>query len=324
MKTLVRTALSLIVAAGVTAPARAQEATLPVPAATPSNTTTAVIIITNEIPSSAITIPAPAATVTTNAATPKGGVNGTSLFGAFSGQPAGKFSVSGRTLRLPAPETTWRGERDWRRNLDFGMNQSRGNTRTLRYALGLDAVKDDDENVFRVKAKGTYGESDGTKDTENGEAGGRYERLLSHQLYALGNLDWFSDTIADLRYRVTAIASPGLRLVRSDTTLVNLEAGAGYIRERKSSEQDGFAAGRCAVTAERIVNAHVLLWGTGEYLPKLADTSVFYVNAEAGAAAYITRDLSLNVCYQERYDSSPVAGKRKADTVFSTAASLSF
>jgi putative salt-induced outer membrane protein YdiY len=48
------------------------------------------------------------------------------------------------------------------------------------------------------------------------------------------------------------------------------------------------------------------------------------VNAEAGIASFITRDLSLNVCYQERYDSAPVEGKKNSDTVLSTALSLSF
>lgn len=283
-----------------------------------------VIYITNEAPTAVITIPV----ISTNAAAPAKSRpldnSGTSLLGAFGGQSGGKFSISGRTLRLPALSATPHAERDWRRNLDFGMNQTKGNTETLRYSLGLDALKEEDADLFRLRAKGLYGESDGNKDTENAYAGFRYERLLTPQIYALGNLDWITDTIADLRYRVTAIASPGWRLIRTEETLINLEAGAGYIREKKAVQEEGYAAGRAAITIERVANAHVILWCAAEYLPKLADPNIFFINAEAGAASYITRDLSLNICYQERYDSSPVEGKKNADTILATAISLNF
>ena len=283
-----------------------------------------VIYITNEVPTTVISIPA----ISTNAA-PSGrgksldNISG-SLLGALGGQSGGKFSIAGRTLRLPALSSTPHADRDWRRNLDFGMNQTKGNTETLRYSLGLDALKEEDADLFRLRAKGLYGESDGNKDTENAYAGFRYERLLNPKIYALGNLDWITDTIADLRYRVTAITSPGWRLIRTEETLVNLEAGAGYILEKKESEDKGYAAGRVAITIERVANAHVILWCAAEYLPKLADPGIFYMNAEAGVASYITRDLSLNVCYQERYDSTPVDGKKNADTILATAVSLNF
>ena len=289
-----------------------------------TNAPIAVIYITNEAPTTVISIPS----ISTNAASPAKtrplDNSGTSLLGAFGGHSGGKFSISGRTLRLPTPTSTPHADRDWRRNLDFGMNQTKGNTETLRYSLGLDALKEEDADLFRLRAKGLYGESDGNKDTENAYAGFRYERLLNPELYALGNLDWITDTIADLRYRVTAIASPGWRLIRTEETLVNLEAGAGYIQEKKDSEEKGYAAGRAAITIERVANAHVILWCAAEYLPKLADPGVFFVNAEAGAASYITRDLSLNICYQERYDSTPVEGKKNADTILATSVSLNF
>jgi putative salt-induced outer membrane protein len=250
--------------------------------------------------------------------------SGAALLGSLCGQTCGKFSISGRTLRLPSQDYTARADGDWRRHLDFGMNQSKGNTDTLRYSLGLDAVQEKDLDLFRIQAKGVYGESSGTKDTENADAAFRYERLLTERIYALGNLEWITDTIAELRYRGTVILSPGLRLIRTENTLLNLEVGAGYIEEKKASEENGYMAGRAAATVERVVNAHVLIWCTGEYLPKLGDTAIYFINAEAGIASYITRDLSLNVMYQERYDSAPVEGKNNSDSILSTTVSLSF
>lgn len=242
----------------------------------------------------------------------------------FFGGLDGKYSVSGRTLKIPAPAATVREATSWKRNLDFGMNMAKGNSDTLRYSLGVDAVKEQDANTIRIKAHGTYGESDGVKDTENAEGTARYERLLTPVVYALANMDGATDPIAELDYRVTGILSPGFRLIHSNTTILNLEIGAGYVDEKKDTSQDGYAAGRAAITAEKLLNDHVLGWATAEYIPKLADTTVYFVNGEVGLAAYITRDLSLNVCYQERYDSAPVEGVKSSDTILSTALSLNF
>ena len=50
------------------------------------------------------------------------------------------------------------------------MTQTRGNSDTLRYSLGLEAVKDQENDLFRFRGRGSYGESDGVKDTENAMA----------------------------------------------------------------------------------------------------------------------------------------------------------
>lgn len=285
-------------------------------------------------PTSTVTLENPDVTtnaipVTTNAVPgvkPKAtdGLTGTTLLGAFGGCSGGKFSVSGRILRLPTPAPPTYAISDWRRNLDFGVNQSRGNTETLRYSLGLHAVKDREQDLFRIHGRAAYGESDGTRDTENASAGLRYERMMTKRVYALMNLDWVTDTIADLDYRATGILSPGLHLIRSETTVFNLEAGAGYVQEKKNEDVEGYAAGRAASTIEHILNERVLAWFSAEYLPKLEDPGIFFVNSEAGIASALTRDLSLNVYYQRRYDSNPAEGKKSTDSVLATALSLTF
>lgn len=292
-------------------------ATNPAPEVIPIPPVVSTPVFTNQVPVITNQIPT---------IRPKPGVkpSGAEVFSALAGSFGGNYSVSGRTLKFPIPEGTPRGATSWNRNLDFGMNMARGNSDTLRYLLGVDALKEDQANTIRFRAHGAYGESDGAKDTENAGATLRYERQLTPIVYALGNLDWLTDPIAELDYRFTGILSPGFRLIRSKTAILNLEIGAGYVEEKKVKNEDGYTAGRAAITAEKLINEHVLGWVTVEYIPKLADTRVYFVNSEIGLATYITRDLSLNMCYQERYDSAPVEGKKSSDTIFSTALSLSF
>ena len=274
-------------------------------------------VITNEVPALTNQIPVIKPKTGTKSS---GNSNGLSPFASSFGS----YSVSGRTLKFPVPPPTVRSATNWQRNLDFGMNMTRGNSDTLRYSLGVDTVKEKDANTIRFRAHGAYGESDGTKDTENAAATLRYERQLTHTMYALGTLDWATDPMAELAYRFTGILSPGVHLIKTQTSLLNLEIGAGYVEEKKDKNEDGYAAGRTAITAERLMNEHVLGWGTVEYIPKLADPSVFFINSEIGLASYITRNLSLNVCYQNRYDSTPGEDVKPNDTILSTALSLSF
>ena len=253
-------------------------------------------------------------------------LSGGAVRGIFTDVGQGKFSVAGRVLRLPAPEAApaTGTTSTWHRAIDFGMNMSKGNSDTLRYSLGMNAIRERDEDLASIRARGVYGESSGTKDTENASARARYERMLSKRTYGLGYAEWLTDPIADTDYRVTAIVSPGWHLMRTDRTILNVEAGAGYLDERKGDLDDGFAAGRLAASAERLLNTHVLAWSVVEYIPKFSDRNVFFVNSEAGVASMLARNLTLNVCVADRYDNAPAIDTKGNDLNLTASLNLCF
>lgn len=253
------------------------------------------------------------------------GASGADLSQTFGGTAGGKFCVSGRTLKLPAPAAPASvGSNAWRRAVSFGMNLTKGNSDTLRMSASAEAVHETDLHLLRLTGRWASGESDGAKDTENMSLDEHVERMLTGKLYAMEKVDWYRDTIAGLDYRITGIVSPGLHIVRTDTSLLNAEAGAGYVQEQKDGDVDGYAAGRVAILAERVLNPYVMAWCTAEYLPKLADPAIFFINAEAGVAALVTHSTSLNVTLQERYDSQPVDEKDSSDMALTASLSLSF
>lgn len=276
--------------------------------------------VTNSLPEATTNI---VPTVTHPKAAP---INGSTLMSAFGALPSGKFSLTGRTLKLPTPAvgTNTVAPDAWRRSLYYGMTLAQGNSDTLRYSLGLDALKERQADLFRVKARGVYGESDSKTDTENAIAAMRYERQLTDIAYGLGHVEWMTDSIVDLNYRVSAILSPGAHLIRTDTTLLNLEAGAGYLTEKKGNNEQGFVAGRFAVTFEKVIDSRSLFWLTCEYLPKLLDSNVFYINSEVGLATVVARNLSLTVSLQDRYDNAPAEDTKSNDSVLTTALNLNF
>lgn len=297
-----------------------------VPARTPTNALPPVTIGEPPLPPASTNVWPPAETNTPVATPPKVpmGASGTALLDTFGGAQSAKFSVVGRTLKLPLLEEVPPEQGVWNRHVELGMNVARGNSDTLRYASTLEAVRETELDLIRLRANAAAGESEGTKDTENMGAHGHYERMLSGKLYALANLEWWRDTIALVDYRVTGIVSPGLHLVRTEDSLLNVEVGAGYIGEKKDGEEDGYAAGRVAVMCEHVLNPFVLAWFSTEYLPKVMDPEIYFVNAEAGITSGLSRQLHLNVTLQERYDSAPVDDKECSDLVMAASLGIGF
>jgi len=246
------------------------------------------------------------------------------LVSAFSCCQAGRYGIAARTLKAPSCTSTSSPPHAWQRSLGFGMDMARGNSDTLRYTLGLNASREGEADLTQFKAQGVYGESDHVKDTENADVAARYGRDLTPRCYGLGTLDWFSDTVADLNYRLTGILSPGYRLIRSDTAILNVEAGAGYLEEDKGGDRKGFAAGRLAAAFEELLNPHVLVWCSGEYLPKFSSPETFFANGEAGLASALANNLTLNLVLRDRRDSDPVPGKKEDDVTFTTSLVIAF
>jgi hypothetical protein len=112
--------------------------------------------------------------------------------------------------------------------------------------------------------------------------------------------------------------------VRGERTVCKLEIGAGYLTEKKGIDRDAFAAGRAAGILERILNEHVMIWASIEHFPKLADPEIFYLNAELGIVAMLTRDLYLNLAMEDRYDNAPADDRTANDLILTSSVSLRF
>lgn len=283
---------------------------------------------TNETPAPAVTVTNQAVAVTNEptavAPPPLPPSLRPDLAAAFTATQVGRYGAAGRVLKLPVQTMAGNDAREWRRSFEFGLSMTQGNIDTLRYTAGLNLSRDRDADLTQFKANASYGESEDVKDTENASSTARYGRDLSKSAYALVSLDGAYDSIANLDYRLSFILSPGLRLIRTERTVLNIEAGAGYLKEEKGDVSRGFAAGRLAGALERILNPYVLAWCSGEYIPKLSDTGVFFTNAEVGLVSFLAQNLSLNIVFRERYDSDPAPDKTASDAAFTTSVSITF
>lgn len=242
---------------------------------------------------------------------------------AFKGAGS-RYGVSGRVIKMPAKKSPKKPKEEWRRSLSLGIGTAQGNSETLRIDGSASATKETELNYYFLKAAGRYGESDRDKDTENATGEAKYQRKLTERTYAATEANVFHDQIAEVSYRARGSLSLGRHLVWTDRTVLSLEAGPGYVAEKKGGETEGFLAGRVAQHLEFLVTPSLQVWQTLEFIPSLEDSRVYFANAEAGLETVLVANLNLRFTLENRYDSNPAEGKKNNDLLTTTALSWSF
>ena len=260
-------------------------------------------------------------------AEPRPARRGAELSQAFKNSRASKFGLSSkqRSLKIPGKADRPKREKtDWRRTLEVGANTTSGNTDTRRMDASITAQKETELLFFWFGVGGRFGETDGENDTENAEIEGRVERGLGERTYAALDANVFHDQIADLSYRARGNVSLGRFLVISERTLIGVEAGPGYVREKKGGTVDGFAAGRAVQYAERVLFANLRAWESVDGTLNLEDTDVFFLTAELGVEIVLSPAMSLMFSLEDRYDSVPAEDKEANDLVTRTTVKWTF
>lgn len=244
---------------------------------------------------------------------------GSDMPDAFKGADPSRFGVSGRVNKLPAKKSKKREKDCWRGKLDLGLSTASGNSDFLRYHGSLTGSRETEEDYYYLKAAGRYGESDQEKDTENATGEIKHHHRLSARMYSAVDGHVMHDGIADLSYRVRGSLSLGRKLIWTGRTVLTLEAGPGYVEERKGGEETGFVAGRVAQYLEILVTDSLQIWQSVEYFSDITDASVYFINAEVGLETVLIDNLSLRFTVEDRYDSNPAEDKVSNDLLTTTA-----
>ena len=248
---------------------------------------------------------------------------GSEMRGAFSGSSS-RYGVSGRVNKLAAKPSEQKSPEAWRYYLDFGIGTSSGNSDSLRYNGSASASKDTGDNDYFLKASGRYGESENEKDTDNATAEAKWQRRLTERAYTAAEGNVYRDPIADLDYRARGSVSLGRHFVYTGRTVLNVEAGPGYVAEKKGGDAEGFMAARVAQYLEFMVTPSLQIWQTVEYVPSLEDSRIFFVNGEVGLETALVANLGLRFVVENRYDNSPAEDKESNDLLTSTALRWNF
>lgn len=216
---------------------------------------------------------------------------------------ASALAVAAQQPAPPAPPTT----------LAAGISLTDGNTDSTQVNGSWLTELKPAPHEWRFGAEGNYSETEDTKSSDNAKGFIGYRYLFTDRWFAAVNLSAMYDQIADIDYRYMASPGIGYYLVKTGATSLTLEAGPAFIWEEVGGEQDDIVALRGAERFEHTFGTGAKIWQAVEYMPDTEDFDSYLLNAEAGAEAMLTQQLSLRLVVKDQYDSTPAPGREEND-----------
>ncbi len=217
----------------------------------------------------------------------------------------------------------------WTGFLDLGLAESRGNARTENVSLTANAARATSRDKIAayftsIYSKGTV-ENNGSALTANAKRGGlSYNLNFSKKWFAFGSVDLESDQFQSLDLRFVPAGGVGYHLMDSETTSLDLQAGAALNREF-------FTTGLSRTHGEAVLgevfqqkfSKTTLLQEKFFYYPGVSD-SRHRINFDTSLVTAIRKWLSWQLTVSDRYLSDPVPGRKNNDVLFTTGARLTF
>jgi hypothetical protein len=163
-------------------------------------------------------------------------------------------------------------------------------------------------------AKGGYGSSDGTRNTDFVNAYAQYNKLISERAYFGLRVDGEHSSLP-----IWLIASAFRRCSvitwsKTKRTSLAFEAGPSAVIERyqgPNATTDTYLAARFAERFEHKISDTTKIWQYAGVRPLRQDwMDKYLINAEVGISTAITDQWDLRVVLQWQHDSEPVAGRR--------------
>jgi putative salt-induced outer membrane protein len=217
----------------------------------------------------------------------------------------------------------------WAGYVDFGASLARGNADTTTMTTGLNASRATrtDKTIIYFNQIYSAAAIDGEPNTtaQAVRGGWAYNRNLSPRLFVNFFNDWEYDKFQDLDLRLVLGTGLGYSVLKTERTRLDLLGGGAYTHEEFSTPQSR--------------NSGSVYWGndwnyrlTGttafnqsfRMFNNLTETGEFRINFDVGTVTALTKWLSFQVTYSDRYLSNPAGDRKNNDVLFTTGLRINF
>lgn len=213
---------------------------------------------------------------------------------------------------------------NWDKTASFGLTLTRGNSETLLTTANFQADRKGSKNEVSLGGTATYGEDNGSVNTQFLRGFGQYNRLFNDKLFGYLRLDALHDQIADVNIRLLLGPGVGYYFLKDEKATLTIQAGGNYVYEEQGGISDNYATIRIAENYTRKINERANFWQSAEFLPQVDDFENFILLMEVGIESKITDNLSLRAVIQDNYDNQPAAGRDSNDLRLITGISYTF
>ncbi|HEY7910798.1 MAG TPA: DUF481 domain-containing protein [Blastocatellia bacterium] len=233
------------------------------------------------------------------------------------------YTAEMERLRNPGLGDLWSG------TLDAGLSTTRGNSDTLTIGVGAQAARVTPRDKVSVYFASLFARNDITGESEttaNALRGGtRYDFNLSDDLFAFGLTDLEYDKFQNLDLRLVLAGGLGFHVKKTERTRLDLFAGGSFNQEYYSTEPTR-RSGEILLGQELAYKLSDTISLTERFVvfPNLSEIGEFRIAFDTTAVTRLSRLLSWQVTFSDRYISNPIPGVKKNDLLLTTGIRLTF
>jgi putative salt-induced outer membrane protein len=205
----------------------------------------------------------------------------------------------------------------WTGSFGLGFSMNRGNTATTNLNLTGDATSDTKKkDVFKFKGLYLRDKTDGALSADRLLFDGRYERTISARVYGFAGVGFLKDPFKKIDYLWAPGAGLGYKLVATEKTTFNADAGLGMKIEKNPGVDatTEFAINAADKFEHNLSKDSKITQGFGA-LWKADDFGDAVYTFSAGVAAALTRRTQVKVELLDAYVTRPPAADVKKNDV---------
>lgn len=236
-------------------------------------------------------------------------------------------------LAVLATSSVWaqapiKTDNQWRGTANAGLSFASGNTDSTAVNIAANAAKASEQDKLAFYLTTLYGtkKSNGTsEETANlFRAGGKYDRNLSDRVFAFGSIDAEHDKLQDLDLRAVAAGGLGYHIIKNENTVFDVFSGLTYNHERFTTETRNNSELLLGEESQHKLTDTTSLNQRFALYPSITDSGEFRAQFDAGLSTSITKKIELKLTLSNRYQSNPLPGIKKTDTLFLTSIGYRF
>jgi putative salt-induced outer membrane protein len=205
----------------------------------------------------------------------------------------------------------------WTGSIGLGFSMNRGNTSTTDFNVTFDATSDPKKkDVFRFKALYLRDTSQGELSADRMLVDARYERTLSDRVYGYAAVGFLKDQFKSIDYLWAPAGGIGYKLIATDTTTFNADAGLGAKIEKDTNAdtRTDFAVTMADKFEHKLSKDSTITQGFTA-LWKASDFGDAVYTFTAGATAVLTKKIQVKVELLDAYVTRPPTAEIKSNDV---------
>jgi putative salt-induced outer membrane protein YdiY len=249
------------------------------------------------------------------------------LFGLaydLGGLPEPDEAGDGRRSLMPGEEDAGEDEKGWTSIAALGFSLNQGNSDRLGYNLAWNSVYREAAREFFFDLGYNYSEDNKTTSTDRLASRIQYNYHFDGPMYLGASIGYLSDELAAIDYRAIPALLAGYSLIDEKKTSLAFEAGPSYTFQKSGGISSNFASMVAAERFSHTFNERFSLKQSLVYTAELADFGNSNVVASAALDTKLRDRLIWRIGLDYNYENQPASGRRRHDTLLTSAVAMKF